>query len=202
MSLVAVRGTPSRQGSTSQLSAGGSPGSRSNSAGVLLTVGCREMRRQTNGQSLQQTSHEPDTHGVEHLLPGRYGDRPGQRRQPSRSLAHLKRSVTEVKWQEAKMWAVSRITTKKYWHNRLREPRQKPDSGPANANKRHAARFYQLETGHCLTGQYLSWTKKQPTARRWCLCRTQTREHHFKLPALERLAENSVGGGAEGDRER
>jgi hypothetical protein len=32
--------------------------------------------------------------------------------------------------------------------SRLREPRQKPDSGPANT-KRLAARFYQLKTGHC-----------------------------------------------------
>jgi hypothetical protein len=27
-----------------------------------------------------------------------------------------------------------------------------------------ASRFYQLKTGHCLTGYYLEWTKSQPTA--------------------------------------
>jgi hypothetical protein len=41
--------------------------------------------------------------------------------------------------------------------------------------------FYQLKTGHCLTGQYLNWTKKQPTAQCWwCPYQIQTREHCFK----------------------
>jgi hypothetical protein len=52
----------------------------------------------------------------------------------------LKRSITEVKWREAK------VTGEKYQYSRLREPRQKPDSGPENTNKRLAARFYQLKT--------------------------------------------------------
>jgi hypothetical protein len=34
---------------------------------------------------------------------------------------------------------------KKYRHNRLREPRQMPDSGRATTNKRLTARFYQLK---------------------------------------------------------
>jgi len=48
---------------------------------------------------------EPDAHtsGL-----GGTGDQPGQRRQPSRSLAHLKRSITEAKWQEANVWAESK----------------------------------------------------------------------------------------------
>jgi hypothetical protein len=36
-------------------------------------------------------------------------------------------------------------------------------------------------TPHCLTGQYLHWTKNLPTAKCWwCQYRTQTREHLFK----------------------
>jgi len=51
MSPAPIRSTPSRQGSTSQLSGVGGEGLRSSSVGVLLTVGCREM--------------------IEHLRPGR-----------------------------------------------------------------------------------------------------------------------------------
>jgi hypothetical protein len=124
---------------------------------------------------------ELDAPGVEHLRPGQYGEQPGQRRQPSRSLAHLKRSATEAKWREAKAWAESKVTGKKYRYSRLREPRQKPDSGSAIAKKWLAARFYQLKMGHCLTSQYLVWTKKQPTAKCWWFpYRIQTREHLFK----------------------
>jgi Zn finger protein HypA/HybF involved in hydrogenase expression len=66
-----------------------------------------------------------------------------------RSLAHLKREISEKKWVEARQWA---------------------------------ARFYQLKTGHCLTGQYLHWTKNRPSAQCWwCRYRTQTRNHLFKV---------------------
>jgi len=51
----------------------------------------------------------------------------------------------------------------------------------AKARKRLAARFYQLKTGHCLTGQYLAWTTRRPDATcSWCQYRTQTRDHLFK----------------------
>jgi len=30
-----------------------------------------------------------------------------------------------------------------------------------------ASRFYQIKTGHCLSGQYLNWTKNRPTLRCW-----------------------------------
>jgi len=33
------------------------------------------------------------------------------------------------------------------------------DSTVAGSSKRFASRFYQIKTGHCLTGQYLNWTK-------------------------------------------
>jgi len=51
----------------------------------------------------------------------------------------------------------------------------------AKAKKRLASRFYQLKTGHCLTGQYLSWTTRRPDATCWwCQYSIQTREHLLK----------------------
>jgi len=34
--------------------------------------------------------------------------------------------------------------------------KQKPDGTVADSSKRFASGFYQLKTGHCLTGQYLN----------------------------------------------
>ena len=57
----------------------------------------------------------------------------------------------------------------------------RPDGTVARSTKRLALRFYQLKTGHCLTGQYLNWTKNRPTPQCWwCRYRTQTRDHPFK----------------------
>jgi ribonuclease HI len=58
----------------------------------------------------------PDARGVEHFRQGQYRDRPGRRRLPSRSHAHLKRSITEAKLK----WAEAKITGKKYRYNRYR----------------------------------------------------------------------------------
>jgi len=80
-----------------------------------------------------------------------------------RSFAHLKREISEKKWAEARQWTGGRTSRKKY-----RMPsRQKPDGTVAGSSKfkRLASRFYQLKTGHCLTGQYLHWTKNRPTAQ-------------------------------------
>jgi hypothetical protein len=79
-----------------------------------------------------------------------------------RRLVHLKREISEMKWQEAKMWADSRVTQKKYRHRRQGKALQKPVRAPAKSNKRLAGRFYRLKTGHCLTGQYLKWTRADP----------------------------------------
>ena len=53
---------------------------------------------------------------------------------------------------EAKGWAKERLNGTK---NRKYRPseKQKPDPTEARANKRLASRFYQLKTGHSLTGQ-------------------------------------------------
>jgi len=73
----------------------------------------------------------PDAHGVEFLG---FGDRHRRRRLPSRTLAHLKRAITETKWEEAKAWADIKFTHKKYQYSR--KAHQKPNFTPANADKR------------------------------------------------------------------
>ena len=95
-----------------------------------------------------------------------------------RSLANLKWEISEKKWEEARQWAGGRTSRRKY-----RMPKsQKPDGTVAGSTKRLASRFYQLKTGHCLTGQYLHWTKNLPSPQCWwCRYPTQTREHLFKV---------------------
>ena len=81
---------------------------------------------------------------------------------------------------EARDW-VSRKLAKT--SNRKYRPsaKQKPDPTVARANKRLASRFYQLKTGHGLTGQYLHWTTRRPDASCWwCQYKIQAREHLFK----------------------
>jgi len=57
---------------------------------------------------------------------------------------------------EPRQWAGGWTSSKKY-----RMPsRQKHDIAVAGSSKRLASRFYQLETGNCLAGQYL---KNRPT---------------------------------------
>jgi hypothetical protein len=69
---------------------------------------------------------------------------------------------------------------------------QKPDGAVAGSTKRLASRFYQIRTGHCLTGQYLHWTKNRPTPQCWwCWYPTQTLEHLFKV-CLEWKAQQKI----------
>jgi len=64
-----------------------------------------------------------------------------------RSLANLKREISEKKWTEARSWAGRRISKAMY-----RMPKsQKPDGAAADSTKRLASRFYQLKTGHTRT---------------------------------------------------
>jgi len=120
-------------------------------------------------------AEEPDTRGVEWLS---YSGRTEARPMPlPRSLVSLKREISEKKWAEARQWAGGRTSKKKY---RMPDG-QKPDGAVANSTKRLASRFYQLKTGHCLTGQYLNWTKRRLTPQCWwCRYRTQTRDHLLK----------------------
>jgi len=127
------------------------------------------------------TADEPDAHGVEWFD---FRDPRGQVRKRKfplpRSLANVKRGFSEKKWAEAKGWAKKRLDKTK---NRKYRPseKQKPDPTVARANKRLASRFYQLKTGHCLTGQHLAWATRNPDASCWwCQYKIQTREHLFK----------------------
>jgi len=69
----------------------------------------------------------------------------------------------EKKWAEARRWAGGRSYKKKY-----RMPKsQRPSGTVAEGSERLASRFYQIEIGHCLSGQYLQWTKNGSTAQCW-----------------------------------
>jgi len=117
---------------------------------------------------------EPDAHGVEWLA---HADGSPRRMPLPRSLAHLSREATEKKWKEARQWSKARIKPAKY---KIPE-RQLPDRTVAGCSKRSASRFYQLRSGHALTGQYLKWTKSRPSARcEWCQYQCQTRDHLLK----------------------
>jgi len=65
-----------------------------------------------------------------------------------RSLANLKREISEKKWVEARRWAGGRTSKKKY---KIPES-HKPDGTVAENIKRLASRYYQLKTGHARTG--------------------------------------------------
>jgi len=112
----------------------------------------------------KMAAEKPGTRGVE-LLP------------LPRSLASLKREISEKKWAEARAWAGGRTSKKKY----KMPTTQRPNEVVAGSTKSLASRFYQLKTGHCRTGQYLHWTGARPTAQCWwCKCPTQTRDHLLK----------------------
>ena len=77
-------------------------------------------------------------------------------------------------------WASKQLARTK---NRKYRPSKNLKPGPtvAKTTKRLASRFYQMKTGHCLTGQYLTWTTRRPDATCWwCQYKIQTREHLFK----------------------
>jgi len=111
-------------------------------------------------------AEEPDTPGVEWLDEACH-----------RSLANIRREISEKKWAEARQWAGVRTSKKKY-----KMPKsQKPNGTVAGSAKRLASRFYQLKTGHCLTGEYLHWAKSRPTPQCWwCRCPKKTRDHLLK----------------------
>jgi len=143
-------------------------------------------------------AEKPDTHGVE-WQSYRHGDRTEVRAIPlPRSLANLKREISEKKWAEARQWAGGRTFKAKY-----RMPKtQKPDGVVAGSIKRLASRFYQIKTGHCLTGQYLNWTKDRPPAMLVVpVPDSDARAPPQGVSGVEGPAEDPVGGGTEGDGE-
>jgi len=81
---------------------------------------------------------ELDAHGVEWL---RYSDRAGARSMSlPRSLAHVKREISEKKWLEARRWVGGRVS--------IRLSSGQSRQWPVNSATRVASRFYvQAEDG-------------------------------------------------------
>ena len=93
--------------------------------------GCPGTRRQTSGPSWRRASPPPT--GVESLG---HGDRHEKRRLPPRSLAHLKRSITETKWKEAKAWVDVKVT-----HGIPVQPEGRREDGFRPTQRQQAARL-------------------------------------------------------------
>jgi len=115
-----------------------------------------------------------------------------------RSLANLKREISEKKWVEARHWAGGRTCKMKY----CMLEGQRPDDTLAGSTKWPAPRFHQVKTGHCLTGQ-LSWLKNLPPAMQVVLVPALDSGALLRgASGVEVPTEDLVGGGAEGDWER
>jgi len=93
---------------------------------------------------------EPNTRGVEWLSSS--GRTEVWAAPLPRSLASLKREISEKKWVVARQWAGGRTSKIKYCMPKS----QKPDSVVANSTKRLASRYYQPKTGHA--AQDNTWT--------------------------------------------
>jgi len=125
--------------------------SPSRSGGTLHTREYQGTRRPTNGRSLQRSSQTSAG-----WIRGE-GIRAGWRRARCRfpDPSHIS---GEKKWAGARRWVGGRASRKKY----KMLSRQRRGGTAAGSCKRLASRVYQLETGHCLTGQYLHWAESSP----------------------------------------
>ena len=106
--------------------------------------------------------------------------------------------ISEKRWVEARQWAGGRTSKTKYQMPRS----QRLDGTVAGSTKRLASRFYQVKTGHCLSGQYIYWTKNWG----WEVLVAPVPDSDpgvppQGVPRVEGPAEDPVGGGAEGDWE-
>jgi hypothetical protein len=125
-------------------------------------------------------AEEPDAHGVEWLG---YADRYGRRSMPlPRSLANIKREISEKKW----------ITAKKY-----RMPGEQRSNGVVDrCSKRLAGRFHQLKNG-ALSYRAILEVDEEPghsEVRVVPVQGTNAGASVQELSALEAAAENPVGG--------
>jgi len=117
-------------------------------------------------------AEEPDARGVEWLS---YLDRAEARAMPlPRSLANIKRKISEKKWVKGRQRAGGRTSKTKY-----RMPKsQSPDGTVAGSSERLASRFYQVKTGHCLLlGSTSTGRRTGPPRSAGCRYQIQTREH-------------------------
>jgi len=77
---------------------------------------------------------------------------------------------------------------------------QKPDPTVTRANKRLASRFYQLKTGHCLTGP-IPPLGQMPCAGGASIRSRLASTNVQELPAMEKPAEKPLGNRPGGDQE-
>ena len=88
-------------------------------------------------------------HGVESFSTTDPDGTVGEREFPlPQSLSNVKRGFSEKKWT---LGQKQTCQDRKQQHRPCEK--QKPDPTVARANKRLTSSFYQLKTGHCLTGQ-------------------------------------------------
>ena len=80
-------------------------------------------------------AEEPDARGAEWLGYSHRAEAPAM--PLHRSLARLKREISEKKWAEARQWAGGRASRKKY----KMPSRQKPDGTVAGSSKRLVSRL-------------------------------------------------------------
>jgi len=107
------------------------------------------------GEWAKLAADEPDAHGVEWFSTTNPDGTTSARKFPlPRSLANVKRGFSEQKRSDTRSWATRQLARTR---NRKYRPstRLKPDTSVAKTNKRLASRFYQVKTGHCLTGRHL-----------------------------------------------
>jgi len=101
-------------------------------------------------------AEEPDARGVEWLG---YSDWTGAHVMPlPRSLAHMKREVTEEEWAEARRWAGGWTSEKKH----AMPKSQRPDGTVAGSTKRLASRFYRLGQVTAFPGSASSGRRTAP----------------------------------------
>jgi len=127
-----------------------------------------------NETAVEWSKLAADAHGVEWLSTTDPDGKITKRDFPlPRSLA-VKRGFSEQKWADSKNWTGGNLPGLATGGGF-----QKPDPTVAKARKRLAARFYQLKTGHCQTGQHLA-SQRPDASYWWRQYRTQTRDHLFK----------------------
>jgi len=113
-----------------------------------------------------------------------------------RSLAHLKREITEKKWAEAGSGLEAGPPGRNIRCRRARGPtarlRGVPRGWPQGSTN-------QRKTGHCLPGQYLHWTKNRPHGPALVVPMSETDEGPplQGVSWVEGPAEDAVGEGAE-----
>jgi hypothetical protein len=130
--------------------------SPSRSVGVLPMRASQAKRRLMSGQSWPQKSRTPEGSSGSGIQTGISWEMP-----LPRPFAHLKQETSEKKWEEARRWSASGIAVRKY---RL-PSKQRPDGTVASSGKSIASWFYQLRTGHTLTGQYPQRMKNRLNAK-------------------------------------